>query len=107
VNLGLGLTSLALVLSYCLKLHYSRAAAADLLWILEPTRRLVELTTGSGFGFEPEGFVSTDLGIVITPACAGVNFMIMALLTLALGQLGRALSRHDRTHYYRHSASVS
>ena len=45
--------AIALGLAWGLKAFYSRAAFEDLLWILSPTRRLVEWLTGATF--TPEG----------------------------------------------------
>ena len=60
-----------------LKAHYSLARAEDLTWILTPMAWLVQILTGQNFYFDPtEGYVSHALGVVIAPACAGVNFMI-------------------------------
>jgi exosortase K len=63
-----------------LKQHYSVADSRDLSWILKPTATLVELISGTAFQAEPgSGFVNTDRRIVIAPACAGVNFLIIAV----------------------------
>lgn len=60
-----------------LKAHYSGARAEDLTWILAPVALVVQTITGQQFYFDPsDGYVSHTLGIVIAPACAGVNFMI-------------------------------
>jgi exosortase K len=76
----------ALALAGLLKLHYSRASAEMLRWVLAPTASLSELVLGRPFGFRAgEGYLSRELSILISPACAGVNFMIVALLSLALG----------------------
>jgi exosortase K len=64
-----------------LKLHYAAADSMDLEWILAPTARMVEWL--SGIAFEAElyaGYVSRSHGVIIAPACAGVNFLIIALL---------------------------
>lgn len=84
-------TSCALVacvfaLAWGLKSFYSRAGFEDLRWILAPTRWLVERLTGAAF--EPEahqGYLSRDRLYQIAPACAGVNFMIVAFASLACG----------------------
>lgn len=71
-----------LVLAIWLKYHFSQAGSQDLSWILAPLAWLVEL--GSGLSFQAErgiGYTSSDGLIVIAPACAGINFMITALLT--------------------------
>lgn len=69
-----------------LKLHYSTATADGLRWILEPTAWLVSRATGSPFPFEAGvGHVSTELGLILAPECAGVNFLIIAALSLVFG----------------------
>jgi exosortase K len=76
------LTLLLLGLVYALKLHYSRAEASELIWVLSPTAALVELLGPMQFFFETDaGYVSRDGSIIIAPVCAGVNFLITALLT--------------------------
>ena len=70
---------LALLIAFGLKYHYSRAGSGDLVWILGPTAGLTE--TVSGIKFENEtntGFVSQGYEFIIAPACAGINFLIMA-----------------------------
>jgi exosortase K len=47
---------------------------------------LVEHATGEPFVHEARvGFVAERLPIVIAPACAGLNFFVIALLTLVVG----------------------
>ncbi|MGB6065605.1 MAG: exosortase K [Desulfomonilaceae bacterium] len=73
---SVGLTVLVLLL---LKRHYSLATATQLDWILAPTAKLVSWSTSAHL--VPEigvGHVDLAKGIVVAPACAGVNFMIMA-----------------------------
>ena len=78
--------AIALGLAWGLKAFYSRATFEDLLWILSPTRRLVEWWTGTRFAPEPgQGFLSRSLMYQIVPACAGVNFMIVAFTSLVCG----------------------
>lgn len=82
--------ALALAGAFALKLHYSRADAGELWWVLGPTTALVERLSGGGFVFEAgEGFVSHSLRFVIAPSCAGVNFLIAAFLSLVIGLVGR------------------
>jgi exosortase K len=69
----------ALIIAFGLKYHYSRTGSDDLIWILGPTAGLVEHI--SGIPFESEagtGFVNHKLRVIIAPACAGVNFLIIA-----------------------------
>ncbi len=64
---------------YGLKAFYSRAGADDLGWILAPVAFLVGRLTG--LDFQPEagaGYLARDGMVLIAPACAGVNFLIIA-----------------------------
>jgi exosortase K len=68
------------------KQAYSTASADQLRWILAPTTTLVEQLTGERFVFVPgEGYLSHQQHFLIAPACAGVNFLLAAFLTGALG----------------------
>jgi exosortase K len=81
-----GCIVLALALAWELKALYSRAGFEDLSWVLSPTRRLVEWLTGDVF--EPEagrGYLSRDRLYLIAPACVGVNFMVVAFVSLVAG----------------------
>jgi exosortase K len=70
---------LAVVLAVGLKQHYSEASSEDLAWILRPTAALVEQISGIPFAEEAHmGFVNYSRRITIAPACAGVNFFIIA-----------------------------
>jgi len=74
-----------------LKQYYSAASANELRWILAPTTALVELLSGRSFEFESyTGYMSSDHTFVIAVPCAGVNFLIMAFVMLALRRLWRA-----------------
>ncbi|HVW27515.1 MAG TPA: exosortase K [Polyangiaceae bacterium] len=73
-------------MAYAVKSYYSTAGADDLRWALDPTTYLVEHATGLRFAFERgAGFVSGSRRLVIAPACAGVNFFVIALLSLSFG----------------------
>lgn len=62
-----------------LKRHYSLATADQLDWILAPTARLVAWLTPAHPVYEyGVGYVDFSHGIIVAPACAGINFMIMA-----------------------------
>ncbi len=62
-----------------LKYHYSQACSDDLAWILGPTADLVEIISGIQFEKEAHsGYISYAHRIIIAPACAGVNFFIIA-----------------------------
>lgn len=84
--LNLALIGFALGVAWGLKDFYSRARFEDLLWVLGPTRRLVEWLSGARFEAEAGiGYLSRDHRFQIVPACAGVNFMIVAFVSLCLG----------------------
>jgi exosortase K len=91
-----GMVAVALVSAWLLKRHYSQAEAEELRWILGPTAALVELALGRELSFRAgEGYLSRELSILVSPACAGVNFLIVAFLSLAVG-FGRAFSGWGR-----------
>ncbi len=67
-----------ILLMWLLKKHYSAASPHDLRWVLTPLAQLVQRLDGAPYLWnEPAGWVRSDGYIVIAPACAGVNFMIM------------------------------
>jgi exosortase K len=85
--LGAMLTFLAMLV---LKRHYSTAAADQLAWMLAPTARLTAwLTSARPVWEQGTGYVDFAQGVVIAPACAGINFMIMAFGLAAFSGLFR------------------
>lgn len=77
VNRMLGAV-LAIAVMLVLKGFYSKAAADDLIWILAPTARIVSWLTRANPVWESGvGYADFSRGIIIAPACAGINFMIM------------------------------
>lgn len=91
-------TLLAVV--YAGKRFYAGAGAEDLGWVLGPTATLTGWLVGGRFVHEAAyGWVDGRLGFAIVPACAGVNFLLVAFgvlgCVLALGEqhLGRRLGR--------------
>lgn len=102
---NLGWVAFALALAWALKAFYSRANFEELAWVLSPTRRLVEWLTGEGF--EPEagqGYLSRDRLYLIAPACAGVNFMIVAFVSVACGLVHTRSTRWGRLLLFATSA---
>lgn len=70
------------------KQFYRDATAAELGWILAPTAQLVSWITGGNFLYEAgPGWVDPQIGFIIAPPCAGLNFALAAFLALALGGL--------------------
>jgi len=81
-TLDAALLLVALGLALVLKQLYSDAAVEDLRWILKPTAIAVGALSGSPFVEEAgAGYLSRELYFIITPACAGVNFLIAAICT--------------------------
>lgn len=74
-----------------LKLFYAEASCEALRWILGPTARLVALTTGISFSYEPGmGYVNHSLKYVIAPSCSGVRFMTILIAMLIFSFAHRA-----------------
>lgn len=70
---------LTVVVMLLLKRHYSLATAEQLDWVLAPTAGLVAWCTAASPVLENGvGYVDPAQGIIVAPACAGINFMIMA-----------------------------
>lgn len=94
-----------MVAAYGLKLHYSRASAEDLAWILGPTARAVGWLRGETLLSSPVGWMAPDGSYFIAPACAGVNFMILALTVSVLGFAHRLRSLGPRLSWWLFSLS--
>ena len=72
-----------LLVAFALKVDYSIAGADRLQWVLAPTCRLAQLL--SGIVFEKEsgtGWISRSGGMIVGPACAGLNFLIIVFCML-------------------------
>jgi exosortase K len=82
----------AVLAAYALKRFYSRASAEDLSWILAPTARIVGWLRGETLVPGLTGWVAPDGSYVIAPACAGVNFLIVAFAVSVLGFSHRLVS---------------
>lgn len=91
------LLSCVLAGAYGLKRFYSTASAEQLGWALGPTTALVERLTSVHFIAERgAGFVSEGRHLVIAPACAGINFLVIAVLSLTFAfvrQFGRPMHK--------------
>jgi exosortase K len=93
-------TLTALALAGLLKHHYSHASAEDLRWILAPTTWLTSLFVSGEFSFQTgQGYLSREQSVLISPACAGVNFLIVALLSLVLGFSSRFADLRQRARW--------
>lgn len=82
--------ALAVLVMLLLKHHYSQAGPDQLSWILLPTARLIAWLTPANPVWEAGvGYADFGRGIIVAPACAGVNFLIMAFGLAAFCGLGR------------------
>jgi exosortase K len=82
--------ALVLAVDYAFKRFCSHASATELDFLLGPTAALVHAFTGHAFVAESgAGYFSRELYIVIAPACAGHNFVIVLFTALAVTFLGR------------------
>ncbi|HXS82769.1 MAG TPA: exosortase K [Methylomirabilota bacterium] len=98
----------ALGAAWALKAFYSHADADALGWILAPTVRLVSLSTGVAFEPEPhQGYLCREQMFLVAPACAGVNFLIVAFVSLALGLVHVCSSDHARVRLLLASAAAA
>lgn len=69
---------LSFLVMLALKDFYTEATAQQLGWILAPTARVVSWLTGAHPVWESGvGYADFSRGMIIAPACAGINFMIM------------------------------
>ncbi|MGH9869806.1 MAG: exosortase K [Candidatus Polarisedimenticolia bacterium] len=74
--------AMGLAVVWCLKACYSNAGADDLSWILTPTCRLAGWLADIPFEWEARtGWISHSHRMIVGPACAGVNFLIIAFAT--------------------------
>jgi len=97
-----------LAAAYLLKRHYSTASADDLRWVLEPTAWLTSRATGSPFPFEAGvGNVSTELGFILAPECAGVNFLIIATCSLVFAFVHKRDSRVGKAAFVAATVAVA
>ena len=83
---NLTVAAVALGLAWSLKAFYSRASFDELRWVLDPTVRIVEALGAEPFELETHhGWLSRVHRFEVVPACAGLNFMIAAYLSLCCG----------------------
>jgi len=90
-----------LAVAWLLKHHYSHASAEDLRWILAPTTWLTSLFVSGEFAFQAgQGYLSREQSVLISPACAGVNFLVVALLSLVLGFSSRCSGLRQKADWF-------
>jgi exosortase K len=73
----------AVGLAVGVKAFYSHAGADELLWVLAPSAWLARVVGGVDLVYEQgAGFISHAHRLVVGPACAGVNFLVICFLCL-------------------------
>ena len=84
----------ALGLAFGVKAFYSHAGADELLWVLAPSAWLASVVGGVDLVYEQgAGFISHAHHLVVGPACAGVNFLVICFLCLYFSFAQRFTSR--------------
>ena len=101
-------TLAALATAWLLKHHYHRASAEDLRWILAPTTWLTSLFVPGEFAFQAgQGYLSREQSVLVSPACAGVNFLVVALLSLVLGFSSHFAGLRQRARWFAASVALA
>lgn len=96
------------LLILALKHHYSVTDAAGLRWILSPVAGLVSLLSEMDFTWmEQTGYVNHAHGVVIAPACAGVNFLIICFASLFFSFLSRWRDGWAKSCWFALSAAIA
>jgi exosortase K len=88
---GAAVSFLLLSAAFGLKLAYSRAGADELAWVLAPSCWLASLGGVELVREVGAGWISQKPRMVVGPACAGVNFLVVSWLALFF-----AVSREPR-----------
>lgn len=71
------------------KQYFRSATADDLRWLLAPTAKCTSVLTGTHFTFlAGAGYADRDVHFLIAPVCAGLHFLLAAMLVLVLAWLG-------------------
>lgn len=80
----------ALVVALAVKAFYSRAGADELTWVLAPSSWLARHAGGLDLAYERgAGFISHAHHLVVGAPCAGVNFLLVAFVALAVPFVSR------------------
>ncbi|MEN6313776.1 MAG: exosortase K [Clostridiaceae bacterium] len=89
--------AIGFIIAFAFKYYYSIADADSLDWILAPTARWVQFLCGIPFEKEQYiGYVNHEYQFIIAPACAGMNFMIIAYSTLVCSFINRMTTVKSR-----------
>jgi len=88
------LLSLVIALSCFLKAHYRTASVDELIWILQPTARVMETVFKIPFIWEKgTGFVNHREMMMIVKSCAGINFLIIGFCMCTFNLIPRVRQR--------------
>jgi exosortase K len=84
------IAALAVVIAIVIagKTYYRHATADELTWLLAPTALCVSATTDTHFVRERGvGWIDRDVAFEIVPECAGLHFLLCALVVLVVAAL--------------------
>lgn len=88
--------ALLLMAAFALKQGYSHAGSEQLSWVLGPSCWLAQHLGGVPLLREVgAGFISHSPRMVVGPACAGVNFLVVCWLALYFSQQARCITRRE------------
>lgn len=73
----------AAIIFVSLKFWFSDVNHEDVLFLLKPINKLVNIATGSNSFFQAEtGYINENLNIIINKTCSGFNFLMIVFLML-------------------------
>lgn len=73
----------AAIIFVSFKFWFSDANHEDLMFLLKPINKLVNIATGSSSFFQVEtGYINENLNIIINKTCSGFNFLLIVFLML-------------------------
>lgn len=81
-----------------IKIFYNSCNNEQLLFVLTPATKIVEVFTGMNFHFDSSsGYVDLSSGIIIGKSCAGLNFLIIVMCMLIFSFLKDFTSVKSKT----------
>ncbi len=98
---------LVLAVGIAVKRYYSSSSAEDLEFVLHPTAALVGFVFGAPFHEARAGWVSEELRTIIAPACAGLNYLVIAFSTLTFAFVRRLDDASDKLGWTLASAAAA
>lgn len=80
-----------------LKLIFSFLNTNEIIFLLKPTNKLVEIFTGQNSFFIPnEGYFYENLNIIINKSCSGFNFLLLCFVMLSFSALKFLVSTYKK-----------